>query len=194
MPGRPDVREAGPEAAAPTLTLSLSAGGRGAAARHGLSALDGRLDGVLLEHVGVMVDEFLAAAALGGPSADAPIGLRVAVAAGSVRAELWSHGAGSGWPACAGLDGIDGRGLCLVDRLADRWGVRAGRPLTIWFELDGRAPAPSEGRGRPVLQLVKLLTRRRAGRAGRGVRGGLGSPRARRWPKAQPSHAELVIT
>ena len=163
MPGGPDVREAGREAAAPTPTLRLSAGGRGAAARHGLSALDGRLAGVLVEHTAVLVDEILAAAALEGPADAAPIGLRVTVSAHSVRAEMWSdHGAGSGWPACAGLDGIDGRGLCLVDRLADRWGVRAGRPLTIWFELDGRAPAPSEGRGRPVLQLVKLLTRRKA--------------------------------
>jgi two-component sensor histidine kinase len=34
------------------------------------------------------------------------------------------------------LAGGGGIGLHLVDRLASRWGVRDGRPTTVWFEMD----------------------------------------------------------
>ena len=34
------------------------------------------------------------------------------------------------------LGGGGGLGLHIVERLASRWGVREGRPTTVWFELD----------------------------------------------------------
>jgi anti-sigma regulatory factor (Ser/Thr protein kinase) len=34
------------------------------------------------------------------------------------------------------VDRPGGWGLCLVDRLADRWGVDSGNRTAVWFELD----------------------------------------------------------
>jgi anti-sigma regulatory factor (Ser/Thr protein kinase) len=37
---------------------------------------------------------------------------------------------------------VSGRGLCLVDELASRWGVlQDGASKTVWFELDRGSPA-----------------------------------------------------
>ncbi|MGH2820157.1 MAG: ATP-binding protein [Actinomycetota bacterium] len=36
----------------------------------------------------------------------------------------------------AQLDDTSGRGLALVDAIADRWGVRVGNRKAVWFELD----------------------------------------------------------
>lgn len=42
----------------------------------------------------------------------------------------------------ANLDEVGGRGLFLVDRLSDRWGIDEDKS-TVWFELDHYAPRPS---------------------------------------------------
>ncbi|HWM10117.1 MAG TPA: ATP-binding protein [Solirubrobacteraceae bacterium] len=34
------------------------------------------------------------------------------------------------------LDGGGGLGLHIVDRVSNRWGVRDGPPVAVWFELD----------------------------------------------------------
>jgi two-component sensor histidine kinase len=41
-----------------------------------------------------------------------------------------------------------GYGLVMVDRVANRWGVEAGAPTAVWFELDVAAPrGPAAGGG-----------------------------------------------
>ncbi|MBN0044965.1 ATP-binding protein [Streptomyces actuosus] len=61
--------------------------------------------------------------------------VRLEVADGSGRAPV---------PRCAGDDATGGRGLALVDGLADRWGWSAeGAGKRIWCELD-RCTAPRE--------------------------------------------------
>ncbi|QTD99194.1 ATP-binding protein [Streptomyces cyanogenus] len=61
--------------------------------------------------------------------------VRVEVADGSSRAPV---------PRCAGSDATGGRGLALVDCLADRWGWRSeGAGKSIWCELD-RCSGPRE--------------------------------------------------
>ncbi|MEU6589097.1 ATP-binding protein [Streptomyces sp. NPDC046881] len=61
--------------------------------------------------------------------------VRVEVADGSSRAPV---------PRCAGGDATGGRGLALVDCLADRWGWSPdGAGKSIWCELD-RCSAPRE--------------------------------------------------
>jgi anti-sigma regulatory factor (Ser/Thr protein kinase) len=56
-----------------------------------------------------------------------------------LRVEVHDHGPGlaPGFvPVAARTDQAGGRGLQLVDALADRWGHRTGRWFTAWFELD----------------------------------------------------------
>ncbi|MCX4762976.1 ATP-binding protein [Streptomyces sp. NBC_01275] len=71
----------------------------------------------------------------GGGTAEAAT-VRLEVADASDRAPV---------PRCAGDDATGGRGLALVDGLADRWGWSAeGRGKRIWCELD-RCAQPAEG-------------------------------------------------
>ncbi|WP_316741944.1 ATP-binding protein [Streptomyces sp. MK7] len=70
---------------------------------------------------------------LPGAAADAAT-VRLEVADASTRAPV---------PRCAGDDATNGRGLALVDGLADRWGWSAeGEGKRIWCELDRCAPPP----------------------------------------------------
>jgi anti-sigma regulatory factor (Ser/Thr protein kinase) len=61
----------------------------------------------------------------------------------SLRVEVGDQDGGAGpWRRRAEAESLRGRGLLLLDELADRWGVRetaAGR--TIWFELEADQPA-----------------------------------------------------
>ncbi|WP_037669957.1 ATP-binding protein [Streptomyces griseus] len=64
----------------------------------------------------------------GSAAADESATVRLEVADGSGRAPV---------PRCADDDATGGRGLALVDGLADRWGwVREGAGKRIWCELD----------------------------------------------------------
>ncbi|MGW2637471.1 ATP-binding protein [Streptomyces sp. NPDC001348] len=71
------------------------------------------------------------------PGAEAPqAAVRLEVADSSTRAPV---------PRCADDDATGGRGLALVDGLADRWGWSAeGAGKRIWCELD-RCGSPAEG-------------------------------------------------
>jgi anti-sigma regulatory factor (Ser/Thr protein kinase) len=60
-----------------------------------------------------------------------------------LRVEVYDPGPGIGdrlleAPVCTSPNG---RGLVLVDALADRWGHRDGSPAMVWFEIDREAPA-----------------------------------------------------
>ncbi|MEV8558122.1 ATP-binding protein [Streptomyces sp. NPDC051917] len=69
------------------------------------------------------------------PTAPAAVTVRVEVADSSSRAPV---------PRCAGGDATGGRGLALVDCLADRWGWSPeGAGKSIWCELD-RCSQPGE--------------------------------------------------
>ncbi|WP_053708431.1 ATP-binding protein [Streptomyces sp. NRRL B-3648] len=72
---------------------------------------------------------------LPGPAAEecASATVRVEVADGSSRAPV---------PRCAGSEATGGRGLALVDCLADRWGWSPdGAGKSIWCELDRCSPS-----------------------------------------------------
>lgn len=46
----------------------------------------------------------------------------------------------------AGIEAVGGRGMALVDRLADRWGFVADRDgCVVWLELGSRADLAGEG-------------------------------------------------
>lgn len=156
MPRRRVSRDA--RAAAPDLVLSLPwQAGAGAAARRRLAGLCDPVDRVVVEHVGVLVDELAAHAPTPacGQRGEA-MGLWIRVSPRVVRAEAGELGWGSAGPpppaSLPALDGVAGRGLGLVERLADRWGVTRASPLAIWFELDRRGASLSFGKLPPSMK------------------------------------------
>ncbi|MEU6817150.1 ATP-binding protein [Streptomyces sp. NPDC046860] len=67
------------------------------------------------------------------------------VASVTVRLEVADASSRAPVPRCAGRDATGGRGLALVDCLADRWGWSPeGAGKSIWCELD-RCAQPGEG-------------------------------------------------
>lgn len=90
----------------------------------------------------LLTSELVANAVVHGPSAGT-ITIVALEIHGGVRIEVSDSGA-TGAPVCAERadDPIaeDGRGLFLVDQLADRWDHHRGEAgLTVWFELIGPA-------------------------------------------------------
>jgi anti-sigma regulatory factor (Ser/Thr protein kinase) len=73
-----------------------------------------------------------------GLSENDVITLEVEIDGGSVRTEVHDPGRGFEREAVSPPPaGVSGRGLFLVDALADRWGVERRSGLTcVWFEID----------------------------------------------------------
>ena len=72
----------------------------------------------------------------GGSGADDAIGLEVVLSPSTLRVEVSDSGPGfQPAPARPGPDDAGGRGLYLVDSLADRWGSADGG-TRVWFEVD----------------------------------------------------------
>ncbi|MFF2201473.1 ATP-binding protein [Streptomyces sp. NPDC058145] len=66
-----------------------------------------------------------------------PAGATGPVASATVRLEVTDTSSRAPVPRCAGGDATGGRGLALVDCLADRWGWHSeGSGKSIWCELD----------------------------------------------------------
>jgi hypothetical protein len=66
----------------------------------------------------------------------------VTAGAATVRLEVADVSARAPVPRCAGDEATNGRGLALVDGLADRWGWSTGAAgKSIWCELDRCTPA-----------------------------------------------------
>ena len=59
-----------------------------------------------------------------------------AFAGGAIRVEVRDPGPGFDLPPAAQPEDIRGRGLVLVEGLADRWGIARGERTTVWFEID----------------------------------------------------------
>lgn len=64
------------------------------------------------------------------------IAVAMAVAPGSVRVEVCDPGPGFELPPGPALYDVRGRGLLLVDAVADRWGVARDELTRVWFEID----------------------------------------------------------
>jgi anti-sigma regulatory factor (Ser/Thr protein kinase) len=96
-----------------------------------------------IEHWGVLVDvgavrllvsELLANAILHGRP---PIELSVALRPGAVRVTVADGSTDPLAPAGPSATGDSGRGLLLLDRLADRWGTESlPEGKLVWFEVD----------------------------------------------------------
>ncbi|WP_454320955.1 ATP-binding protein [Streptomyces phaeoluteigriseus] len=72
----------------------------------------------------------------------------VAAGEATVRLEVADNSNRAPVPRCVGEESTGGRGLALVDGLADRWGWSVEGPgKRIWCELDRFAPADGAGHG-----------------------------------------------
>lgn len=119
-------------------------------ARGSLDDLAAHLRPACLDNVKLLLSEIVTNAIRHGPHDDgAPIVMRVAIEDETLRAEVADGGSGFTPPRGPAADGISGWGLYLVDRLADRWGVRPGPPTRVWFEVDRCVFTADERSGRP---------------------------------------------
>jgi len=95
------------------------------------------LEGSVCQTLVLLVSEVVSNAVLhsAGPH-DAPIGLSASVGADAVRITVTDAGEGfiPGERDPGRIDG--GYGLFLLSKASSRWGVEAGAPTSVWFELD----------------------------------------------------------
>jgi anti-sigma regulatory factor (Ser/Thr protein kinase) len=117
------------------LRPGLQAAGEG---RHALDRLEGSLDYEQLSELRLLVTELLTNSVRHGTADDDWITLDVEVYANAVRVVVTDSGPGfEPQPEpTPHADRPGGWGLCLVDRLADRWGVNRKKGTAVWFEID----------------------------------------------------------
>jgi anti-sigma regulatory factor (Ser/Thr protein kinase) len=107
--------------------------------RHALDRLEGSLDNAQLSELQLLVTELLTNSIRHGVDARGWIMLDVELYSNAVRVVVTDSGPGFEPEQPRPTPHVDrpgGWGLCLVDRLADRWGVDRGNRTAVWFELD----------------------------------------------------------
>lgn len=121
------------------LHLQLKSGPEAAGeGRHSLDRLEESLDPEKLGELRLLVTELLTNSVRHGCASDEWIALDVEIYPNGVRVVVTDRGPGfipepTPQPH---LDRPGGWGLCLVDRLADRWGVESDGVTAVWFEMD----------------------------------------------------------
>ena len=122
------------------LKLQLPPGPQAAGrARRQLDRLSGHMQETALDVVRLLVTELVTNSVRHGAGpGKTPVELEVDVFANAVRVEVTDSGPGFEveHPPRPHEDRPGGWGLCLIDRLADRWGVDSGDGTCVWFELE----------------------------------------------------------
>lgn len=106
--------------------------------RHALDRLAGSIEDERLSELRLLVSELLTNSIRHGNDDRGWIELDVEIYANAVRAVVTDSGPGFE-PAAKPTPHVDrpgGWGLCLVDSLADRWGVDRDDGTAVWFEMD----------------------------------------------------------
>lgn len=108
------------------------------AARRAVGCFESRLGSDLFETVSLLVNELVTNALLHACMEGDPILLDVTLGRGGVlRAVVTDPGSGFEAPSAdPPLEATSGRGLFLVDQLADRWGTEATPRTQVWFEIE----------------------------------------------------------
>jgi anti-sigma regulatory factor (Ser/Thr protein kinase) len=107
-----------------------------AQARAVIEPLRSKLGDDLHADLSLMLSELVTNAYRHAGAGTAGIGVDVEVTPDHLRAEVSDHGEGfRAEPVPEDERGAGGWGLVIVDRLADRWGVRSGPPSCVWFEV-----------------------------------------------------------
>ena len=106
--------------------------------RHALDRLEGGLDTAQLSELRLLVTELVTNSVRHGTQPDDWIRLEIEIYGNAVRVVVSDRGPGfePDPDPKPHLDRPGGWGLCLVDRLADRWGVERNGETAVWFELD----------------------------------------------------------
>jgi len=104
--------------------------------RHALDRLEGAVPDDELAALRLLITELLTNSVRHGAHESGWITLDVEIYTNAVRALVTDPGEGFDPPETPEphRDRPGGWGLCLVDRLADRWGVECNGRTTVWFE------------------------------------------------------------
>jgi anti-sigma regulatory factor (Ser/Thr protein kinase) len=105
--------------------------------RHSLDRLEGAIEEETLDNLRLLVTELVTNSVRHG-GAEEWIQLDVEIYANAVRVAVCDRGPGFHPPETPEPhpNRPGGWGLCLVDRLADRWGVTLDGRTRVWFEID----------------------------------------------------------
>ena len=129
----------GGHAAVGRLHMRLRAGAAAAGeGRHALDRLERSLTRDQLDELRLLVSELLTNSIRHGAQQTGWITLEVEIYSNSIRVVVSDRGDGfEPEPVPAPhVDRPGGWGLCLVDRLAARWGVERSDATAVWFELE----------------------------------------------------------
>ena len=141
-PGREGLARAGAMGRERALHLRLPGGAHApSAARAAIEGLPaGSLEAPLAHAARLLVSELVTNSVRhAGVGADDVVGVEVVLSPATVRVEVADRGPGFvPAPSRSAPEEVDGRGLFLVDRMADRWGTAEGGSR-VWFELDRAA-------------------------------------------------------
>jgi anti-sigma regulatory factor (Ser/Thr protein kinase) len=128
------------------LHLQLKPGTQAAGeGRHALDRLEGSLSPEQLSELRLLVTELLTNSVRHGVDERGWITLEVAIYANAVRVVVTDNGPGfePDPEPTPHVDRPGGWGLCLVNRIADRWGVERNGETAVWFEVDRPRFAPA---------------------------------------------------
>ena len=124
-------------------------------ARHAFDGVGAELGDPLHMTVVLLVSELVTNSVTHSKVAGGVIELLASISAELVRVEVSDDGEGFDLPPAAHHDDESGRGLHLIQELADRWGRPTGLRTSVWFELD-RAAHPASARPPTMLRPVPI--------------------------------------
>jgi anti-sigma regulatory factor (Ser/Thr protein kinase) len=118
------------------------------AARRAAESVRGVLGSRVCERVCLLVSELVANAVIHGSERSSDtVRMRIWTTPASVRVAVNDRGPSFERESGPEQLEVGGWGLYLVERLADRWGVRRGAGTEVWFEIDTEsAPGPPSPR------------------------------------------------
>ena len=112
-------------------------------ARRAIERLCGSLEPTVVEQLKLLATELVTNSCRHAAAKGDPIGLVLAVEDGLVRLSVTDTGPGfDGRPGEAQPEEESGRGLFIVDALAERWGVDRADGTRVWLELSVPTPTP----------------------------------------------------
>jgi anti-sigma regulatory factor (Ser/Thr protein kinase) len=125
--------------------------------RHALDGLYGELGEELHETAVLLISELVTNSVRHSSVTGGVIELMACMTPRSIRVEVSDDGEGLDPPSVLHGESDSGRGLDLVQELADRWGRPTGMRTCVWFELDRvAAPLRSAAPLAPEEPLVEL--------------------------------------
>ncbi|HEX9891921.1 MAG TPA: ATP-binding protein, partial [Actinomycetota bacterium] len=109
-------------------------------ARDALAAIRAHMSPQRYADLRLLVSELVSNSVVHGAPGEA-VHLRVGIKGGVAEVEVEDAGRGSVAPSPGARPGDEsGRGLQIVEMLADRWGVASSRPTRVWFQVGAEPP------------------------------------------------------